>query len=87
MMRVHQAITRDTHGLLNNILLNFFNQFFCRDISLYIEDEGTMERTRRFHRELFEAIRNQEPREVRRIRRSGLLYAEESIREMLEGMS
>jgi DNA-binding FadR family transcriptional regulator len=87
MMRVHQAITRDTHSLLNNILLNFFKELFCGDISLYIEDEGTMERTRRSRRELFEAIKSQEPGEVRRIKRSGLLYARESIREMLEGMS
>jgi GntR family transcriptional regulator, transcriptional repressor for pyruvate dehydrogenase complex len=84
-IKVHQAIARATGNLLFIILLNFFNQLFQDYIALYFDDDYHVERTRRFHHDIFDAIKNQEAGDARRIMLRGILHAEERIRKMLEG--
>ena len=82
---VHLIIARSTHNLLCTIGLNFFNQIFRDYGHLYFDDERNAERSRTFHREIYEAIKNQKPEDARRIMKDVLIYAEEAVKASLEG--
>jgi GntR family transcriptional repressor for pyruvate dehydrogenase complex len=82
-IRVHQIIARATHNLLCTIGLNFFNQIFRDYGYLYFDNEQHAERSRVFHKEIFEAIKNQKSREAHRIMRDVLIYAEETVKSNL----
>jgi GntR family transcriptional repressor for pyruvate dehydrogenase complex len=83
-IKVHQIIARATHNLLCTIGLNFFNQVFRDYGHLYFDDERNAERSREFHEEIYEAIKNQKPEDARRIMKDVLLYAEEAVKTNLE---
>ncbi len=83
-IRVHQTIARATHNLVCTISLNFFNQIFRDYGYLYFDDERNVERSRLFHREIYEAIKNQEPEEARKIMQDVMIYAEEAVKASLE---
>jgi GntR family transcriptional regulator, transcriptional repressor for pyruvate dehydrogenase complex len=83
-IKVHQLIARATHNLLCTIGLNFFNQVFRDYGHLYFDDERNVERSREFHKEIYEAIKNQKPEDARRIMKDVLLYAEEAVKTNLE---
>ena len=80
-IKVHQLIARATHNLLCTIFHNFFNQIFRDYGYLYFDHEHNVARSRVFHREIFEAIKNQQPDEARRIMQDVLNYAEEAVKE------
>ncbi len=82
-IKVHQLIARASHNLLMTILLNFFNQLFRSYGRLYFDNKRNVARSRKFHREIFEAIRDQKPEEARRIMRDVMLYAEKAVRRAL----
>ena len=84
-IKVHQIIARATHNLLCTIGLNFFNQVFRDYGYLYFNDERNVERSRKFHKDIYEAIKNQKPEDARRIMKDVLLYAEEAVKANLEG--
>lgn len=83
-IKVHQIIAKSTHNLLCTIILNFFNQIFRDYGYLYFDDERNMERSRKFHKEIYEAIKNKKPENARRIMRDVLVYAEEAVKAKLE---
>jgi GntR family transcriptional repressor for pyruvate dehydrogenase complex len=83
-IKVHQIIARSTHNLLCTIILNFFNQIFRDYGHLYFDDERNVERSREFHKEIYEAIKNQKPEDARRVMKDVLLYAEEAVKTNLE---
>jgi GntR family transcriptional repressor for pyruvate dehydrogenase complex len=83
-IKVHQTIARATHNLVCTISLNFFNQIFRDYGYLYFNDERNVERSRVFHKEIYEAIRNQEPEESRKIMQDVMIYAEEAVKASLE---
>ena len=79
-LSVHHLIVRATHNLVYTIMLNFFNQLH-RDIGqLYFNDECNIERSRRFHHEIYEAINNRNPEDARRIMQDVLLYAQQAVK-------
>jgi len=82
-IRVHQTIARSAHNLLCTIVLNFFNQVFRDYGYLYFDDERNVERSRQFHHEIYEAIKNQKPEKARKVMRDVLVYAEGAVRENL----
>lgn len=82
-VRVHQLIARSSHNLLSTIVLNFFNQLFRDHGYLYFNNEQNVKRSRTFHREIFEAIKRQQPEKARRIMRDVLLYAEKAVKDSL----
>jgi GntR family transcriptional repressor for pyruvate dehydrogenase complex len=84
-IKVHQIIARATHNLLCTIGLNFFNQVFRDYGYLYFNDERNVERSREFHKDIYEAIKNQKPEDARRIMKDVLLYAEEAVKANLKG--
>jgi GntR family transcriptional repressor for pyruvate dehydrogenase complex len=79
-IKVHQGIARATHNMLFTIFLNFFNQLFREYGYLYFDDERNIERTRAFHSEIFEAIKNQQADVARRVMQDVLLYAEQAVK-------
>ena len=84
-IKVHQLIARSTHNLLCTIGLNFFNQIFRDYGHLYFDDERNAERSRIFHQEIYEAIKNQKPEDARRIMKEVLVYADEAVKTSLKG--
>lgn len=84
-IKVHQLIVRATHNLLCTIGLNFFNQIFRDYGYLYFDNKKNVERSRKFHREIYEAIKNKQAGAARRIMQEVLLYAEEAVKKSLTG--
>ncbi len=84
-IKVHEMISRATHNLVYTVMLNFFNQFNLQYSYLYFHCEKNIERSRRFHRDIFEAISRRKPKEARRIMTDVLLYAEDEVRASLAG--
>lgn len=84
-IKVHQTIARATHNLLCTIGLNFFNQIFRDYGYLYFNDERNVERSRLFHRDIYEAIKDQKPEDARQIMKDVMIYAESAVRASLEG--
>ncbi|HOG11469.1 MAG: FadR/GntR family transcriptional regulator [Smithellaceae bacterium] len=84
-IKVHQIIARSTHNLLCTIGLNFFNQIFRDYGPLYFNDEKNAQRSRKFHRDIYEAIKSQKPIEARKIMREIMIYAEEVVKAGLSG--
>jgi len=79
-IKVHQMIARSTHNLLCAIGLNFFNQIFRDYGPLYFNDEDNVLRSRAFHRDIYEAIKNREAKEARKIMRDVMIYAEQAVK-------
>jgi len=84
-IKVHQMIARSTHNMLCTIFLNFFNQLFREYGYLYFDDERNIEHTRTFHREIFDAIKNQQAEVARCVMQDVLLYAEQAVKAYLTG--
>jgi GntR family transcriptional regulator, transcriptional repressor for pyruvate dehydrogenase complex len=84
-IKVHEMIARATGNLVYTIMLNFFNRFNRRYFYLYFNDERNIERSRMFHRDIFEAIKSRKPIKARRIMLDVLLYAENEVRKSLDG--
>jgi GntR family transcriptional repressor for pyruvate dehydrogenase complex len=78
-IRVHQLIARAAKNLVCTITLNFFNQIFRQYGHLYFDEQKNVERSARFHREIYEAVKNQNAQEARRIMLDVLIYAEEAV--------
>ena len=85
-IKVHQIIARATHNLVCTIGLNYFNQIFHDYGYLYFDDERNVERSRVFHREIYEAIKAKKPREARRIMHDVLIYAEDAVKTSLDNV-
>lgn len=83
-IKVHQIIARATHNIVCTISLNFFNQIFRDYANLYFDDENNVERSRVFHKEIYEAIKNKKPENARRIMKDVLIYAEEAVKASLD---
>jgi len=85
-IKVHQIIARATHNLVCTIGLNYFNQIFHDYGYLYFDDERNAERSRVFHRDIYEAIKAKKPREARRIMHDVLIYAEDAVKASLDNV-
>jgi GntR family transcriptional regulator, transcriptional repressor for pyruvate dehydrogenase complex len=83
-IKVHQIIARSTHNLLCTIILNFFNQIFRDYGHLYFDDERNIERSRKFHKEIYDAIKNRQPEAARKIMRDVLVYAQDAVKASLD---
>ncbi|PKN38556.1 MAG: hypothetical protein CVU62_06905 [Deltaproteobacteria bacterium HGW-Deltaproteobacteria-2] len=84
-IKIHQLIARSTHNLLYTIFLNFFNQIFRDYGYLYFDNKKNVERSRKFHQEIYEAIKKKQAGAARRIMQEVLLYAEEAVKKSLTG--
>jgi GntR family transcriptional repressor for pyruvate dehydrogenase complex len=84
-IKVHQLIARATHNLPCTIFLNFFNQIFRDYGYLYFDNKQNVERSHRFHRDIYEAIKKKQTGAARRIMLEVLLFAEEAVKKSLTG--
>jgi len=84
-LSIHHLIVRATHNLVYTIMLNFFNQLH-RDVGeLYFNDKRNIERSGRFHREIYEAIKDHKSEDARRIMQDVLQYADQAVKSNLTG--
>ena len=79
-LSIHHLIVRATHNLVYIIMLNFFNQLHHDVGELYFNDKFNIERSGRFHREIYEAIKDLKSEDARCIMRDVLLYAERAVK-------
>lgn len=84
-IKVHQLIARYTHNFVYTIMLNFFNQFNREYGYLYFDNENNIKRSRKFHREIFQAIRSQDVLEARRVMLNTMIRAEKAVKASLNG--
>ncbi|KQC11214.1 MAG: hypothetical protein APR62_10355 [Smithella sp. SDB] len=82
-IKLHQLIARSTHNLLFTIFLNFFNQIFRDYGYLYFDNKKNAERSRKFHTDIYEAIKKKQATAAKRIMLEVLLYAEEAVKKSL----
>ncbi|HOJ13576.1 MAG TPA: FadR/GntR family transcriptional regulator [Deltaproteobacteria bacterium] len=83
-MLVHRVIARASANTLYQVLINFFDRFFLEFGHLYFDDEANAARSVRFHREIYEAVRDADPDRARTVMREVLDYAERAISRKLE---
>lgn len=84
-IQVHQAIARSTQNLLCTIGLNFFNQIFRDYGYLYFDNPKNIERSRKFHGEIYKAVKNKDAEQARKIMREVLVYAEKAVLASMKG--
>ncbi len=82
-MKVHEAIAHASGNIVYIIMLNFFNHFNREYSYLYFDNERNLERSRKFHRDILDAIKRKKPEEARRIMTDVLEYAEEAVKKDL----
>ena len=78
-IQVHQVIARSTQNLLCTIGLNFFNQIFRDYGYLYFDDPKNVARSRKFHHEIYDAVKNKDAELARKIMKDVLVYAEKAV--------
>ena len=84
-IKVLQLIARYTHNFVYTIMLNFYNQFNREYGYLYFDNENNIKRTRKFHREIFEAVKSQDAIEARRVMLNAMIRAEKAVKDSLNG--
>ncbi len=81
--RIHHIIARASGNILYVLLINFFEDCFNAFGGLYFEETRNRRRSETFHREIFEAIAQQNAGQARAIMRDVLQYAETAVLEAL----
>jgi GntR family transcriptional repressor for pyruvate dehydrogenase complex len=82
--RVHHIIGLASGNILQVLMTNFYEEFFYEFGHLYFEDRANMERSEAFHRDIYQAIREQNAGVARDIMRDVLQYAEQAVLKELE---
>lgn len=83
-IKVHHIIGLASSNLLYLILLNFFHKFVVEYGYLYFDDPENADRSRRFHEEIYHAIRKQNAQEAAKIMGDVLAYAEDEVADKLQ---
>ncbi len=88
-MTLYRLIARASRNIPFLIVLNFFNNsgFVTELLTLYFSDPGNIDRTTRFYKEIFEAIKEKKPDRARKIMLDLLVYAEGKTIEFLSKKS
>ena len=81
---VHRLISRASGNILHVLMTNFCQDFFDDFGHLYFARDANCQRSARFHREIFHAIRDQNASVARDIMREVLAYAERAVYDALE---
>lgn len=76
---VHHIIGLASGNILNVLLINFFEDFYFDFGDLYFARKQHRRRSEKFHREIYEAIANQNAGHAREIMHAALLYAEKAV--------
>lgn len=84
-LQVHKILARAAGNILYMFILNFFNEVF-RDFAgdIYFSDKKNAERSLKFHRDIYKAVKEKNARKSREITKEILVFAENRIRENYE---
>jgi GntR family transcriptional regulator, transcriptional repressor for pyruvate dehydrogenase complex len=83
-MKVHHTIALASGNIPYLILLNFFDRFFVDFGHLYFDNPDNAKRSERFHKEIYESIKNADPVGSKRVMLDVLIYAEQAIRAYIQ---
>jgi GntR family transcriptional regulator, transcriptional repressor for pyruvate dehydrogenase complex len=86
-MLVHHTIALASGNILYLILLNFFNSFFVDFGHLYFDNPDNAKRSERFHKDIYESIKNADPERSKQVMLDVLVYAEQAIRAHIQNVS
>ncbi len=84
-LAVHQTIARASGNYLVIFILNFFNKLFRDYGKFYFSDPENENRSRKFHRDVYEAIAKRDPHKAKRIMKDVLEYAHERTMKAIIG--
>jgi len=75
-LEIHRAIASAGGNLFYSFLLNFFNDTFIDYSHLYFSSQENREKSGRFHKQIYSALKKGEPEKSRKIMLDILIYAE-----------
>ncbi|HQI02048.1 MAG TPA: GntR family transcriptional regulator [Deltaproteobacteria bacterium] len=78
-IEVHHIIGLASPNILYLILLNFSNKFMLEYGYLYFDEPKNVERSQRFHEDIYRAIRDRDDRKARKIMEDVMKYAEDAV--------
>ncbi|HNY65280.1 MAG TPA: GntR family transcriptional regulator [Deltaproteobacteria bacterium] len=78
-LHVHHVIALASTNILYLVLLNFFNKFTEEFAYLYFDDPVNAERSKRFHEDIFGAIRDRNDKKAKRIMEEVMKFAEDAV--------
>jgi GntR family transcriptional regulator, transcriptional repressor for pyruvate dehydrogenase complex len=79
-LEINLTIARASHNLAGIVILNSFKQLHRDFGRLYFDSRINVERSIKFHQDIYNAIKRQQPKAAYRIMREVLLYAENDVR-------
>ncbi len=82
-LALHHVIARASGNVPYIFILNFFNQLFKDFGGIYFSSKENEVRSRKFHRDMYDAIRRKDERKARRVMGDVLRYTEERIAEAM----
>ncbi len=83
-IRVHHIIALASANVLYLTLLNFFNKFMIEYGHLYFNEQENVERSMRFHEEIYHAVKNGNAGLAREIMKDVLTYAQKAVVDTLQ---
>jgi GntR family transcriptional repressor for pyruvate dehydrogenase complex len=75
-LEIHRAIASAGGNLFYSFLLNFFNDTFIDYSHLYFSSQENREKSGRFHKQIYSALKKGDPEKSRKIMLDILIYAE-----------
>lgn len=84
-LAIHHSIARASGNYLVIFILNFFNKLFRDYGKFYFEDFENEKRSRKFHRDIYEAIAKGDSQKARKIMKDVLEYAHERTMSAIVG--
>ncbi|MDD5711613.1 MAG: GntR family transcriptional regulator [Smithellaceae bacterium] len=80
---VHNIVAQASRNMMYLMLLNFCNKFMRDYAFLYFEDPRNVKRSRRFHEEIYQAIKAKDAARSKSVMKNVLLYAERQVKKTL----
>ena len=84
-LAVHHIIARASGNYLVIFILNFFNKLFREYGKFYFDDPENEKRSRKFHRDMYEAIAKRDAHKARKIMKDVLEYAHDNTMKAIYG--
>ena len=83
-LAIHRVIASASGNLFYSFFLNFFNDTFMEYSHLYFSDINNAEKSSRFHKQIFNALKKNDSLKCRKLMLDILLYAEHQTLKNLE---
>ena len=78
-IEIHEIISKASKNLFFIFILNFFHKFIYKYGFLYFSDKKNVERSEKFHIDIYNALKNKDSQKSEKIMREVLVYTEKQI--------